>query len=235
MRHRLAWLLVTVAVAAAMSGAGYWQRQRGIEKERWLADFEAAQRRSPAALAEALREAPTPPRQVEGRLQRIDRLPWLLLDNQRRAEQVGTRALAFYRSADSAPLLVDFGWQAWDPQRRLPRLEPPPESLEARGLLVALPGQALRLADNPPIDAAAGPALLAYLDTDDLSAALGTPVYPGLLRLDPALPIGFVRDLDALPNTLPPERHYGYSVQWFGMASAVVAIYLVLLLRKPRT
>ena len=38
-------------------------------------------------------------------------------------------------------------------------------------------------------------------------------VAPRVLRLDPRQPLGYARDLDVLPNTLPPERHLGYAVQ----------------------
>jgi cytochrome oxidase assembly protein ShyY1 len=55
-----------------------------------------------------------------------------------------------------------------------------------------------------------------------------------VLKLDPAIPLGYARDLDVLPNTLPPERHLGYAVQWFGLALAVLATALVLTFRKPR-
>ena len=41
-----------------------------------------------------------------------------------------------------------------------------------------------------------------------------------------------MRDLDILPNTLPPERHLGYAVQWFGLAIAVLATALVVTVRK---
>jgi cytochrome oxidase assembly protein ShyY1 len=51
--------------------------------------------------------------------------------------------------------------------------------------------------------------------------------------LDPAIPLGYARDLDVLPNTLPPERHLGYAVQWFGLALAVLVTALVLTFRKP--
>ena len=57
---------------------------------------------------------------------------------------------------------------------------------------------------------------------------------PRVLKLDPALPIGYTRDLDILPNTLPPERHLGYAVQWFGLALAVFITALLLTLRTRR-
>jgi cytochrome oxidase assembly protein ShyY1 len=55
---------------------------------------------------------------------------------------------------------------------------------------------------------------------------------PRVLRLDPAVPLGHARDLDALPNTLPPERHRGYAVQWFGLAFATVVATVLLSLRR---
>ena len=49
-------------------------------------------------------------------------------------------------------------------------------------------------------------------------------------------PLGFARDLDVLPNTLPPERHLGYAVQWFALALAVLVTALVLTLpQRSRT
>ena len=60
---------------------------------------------------------------------------------------------------------------------------------------------------------------------------------PRVLKLDPALPLPaggppYVRDLDILPNTLPPERHLGYAVQWFALAIAVFLTALVVTFRK---
>ncbi|WP_345775980.1 SURF1 family cytochrome oxidase biogenesis protein, partial [Pseudoxanthomonas taiwanensis] len=57
---------------------------------------------------------------------------------------------------------------------------------------------------------------------------------PRVLRLDPELPLGYARDLELLPNTLPPQRHLGYAVQWFALAAAALAIALVLTLRRRR-
>jgi cytochrome oxidase assembly protein ShyY1 len=55
-----------------------------------------------------------------------------------------------------------------------------------------------------------------------------------VLRLDPALPGGYARDLELLPNTLPPSRHLGYAVQWFGLALTVLVVALVLEFRRHR-
>ena len=63
---------------------------------------------------------------------------------------------------------------------------------------------------------------------------LSAPLAPRVLRLDPALRIGYERDLELLPNTLPPDQHRGYAVQWFALAAAVLATALILTFRKRR-
>jgi cytochrome oxidase assembly protein ShyY1 len=46
-----------------------------------------------------------------------------------------------------------------------------------------------------------------------------------LILLDPEEPDGFVRNWTA-PG-FPPMRHVGYAVQWFGLALALLVIYIV--------
>jgi cytochrome oxidase assembly protein ShyY1 len=76
------------------------------------------------------------------------------------------------------------------------------------------------------------------IDTNLLARALHLPALaPRVLKLDPAqrLPAGapaYARNLDILPNTLPPQRHLGYAVQWFGLAATVLVTALVLTFRK---
>jgi len=66
----------------------------------------------------------------------------------------------------------------------------------------------------------------------ELAQDVKTPLAPRVLRLNPDLPIGYARDLDILPNTLPPEKHRGYAVQWFGLCIATIVLTLVLGLRN---
>jgi cytochrome oxidase assembly protein ShyY1 len=76
--------------------------------------------------------------------------------------------------------------------------------------------------------------LLTRVEPAALAAQLKLPALdPRLLRLDPALPLGYARDLELLPNTLPPERHRGYALQWFGLAFATFAAAAFMSLRPP--
>src|SRR3546814_19024501 len=99
-------------------------------------------------------------------------------------------------------------------------LAPPP----SHGILAAV------VAEQP-----AGQLLATGLDAPALREQLQQPALaPRVLRLDPAAPLGYARDLDVLPNTLPPERHLGYAVQWFALALAVLAIAALLTFRTRK-
>ena len=76
--------------------------------------------------------------------------------------------------------------------------------------------------------------LMARLDPDAIGAATKAMFVPRVVRLDPALKIGWTRDLNVLPNTLPPERHLGYAVQWWALSLAVFITALVLTFRKKK-
>lgn len=90
---------------------------------------------------------------------------------------------------------------------------------------------------GPALSAADAPQtwLATRLETTALRSALGRrDISSQVLRLDPALPVGYARDLEMLPNTLPPARHLGYAVQWFGLAAAVLVTATLLTWRARR-
>ena len=141
-------------------------------------------------------------------------------------------------------LLVDAGWWPLDGQRTLPvfgcplahdaavrgLLAPPPSTGLASGAALATSGPQRWLATRLEL-----PAIARELK-------LSTGIAPRVLRLDPqraqddagVMLAPGERDLDILPNTLTPERHLGYAVQWFGLAAAVFVVALVLTLRARR-
>ncbi|WP_338016018.1 SURF1 family cytochrome oxidase biogenesis protein, partial [Cognatilysobacter segetis] len=77
--------------------------------------------------------------------------------------------------------------------------------------------------------------LVVRLEPTAIAREFGLPALaPRVLRLDPALPFGYPRDLELLVNTLPPDRHRGYAVQWFGLAATLLVIALVLTFHRSR-
>lgn len=222
-----------LALALGFAALSNWQFGRGEQKQAWLTQVEAARSASPRALERAALDVSLNglPITVQGEIE-LRPSPRLLLDNQQREGRVGLREYVLARASGSegAWLLTDLGWLPLSADRRLPELDALPAQLAARGLLTDLPGQGLRLAANPVAEG--GVVLLNYLDTAELSEQTGLQILPRLLRLDPEIPIGHARDLDVLPNTLPPEKHRGYALQWAGLSLAALVITLLLFSRS---
>ena len=231
MKSKLALWLFALALICGFAALGRWQWQRAAEKQALLDQQAKAQNQSsPLSLADLSREPSRDLAWVQGR-GRFAETPVLLLDNQRRGDAVGVRVYRVFHPDDGRALLVDLGWLPLPADRHLPTLAPIPGTQTVRGLLTPPPasGLALGAAYTQPSPAQW---LMIRVDLADLSAALHSDLAPRVLRLDPKLPIGYPRDLELLSNTLPPERHRGYAVQWFGLAFATLITAIFLSLRR---
>lgn len=228
------WTLA-LSVAALCAALGSWQLQRMHAKQALLqASARVLQERQARPLALAADAARVRGYDWSAGEGRFLPLPAVLLDNQNRAGRPGVRAYRVFQPAQPAspPLLVELGWLPLPGDRRLPAV-PRPGDTQVSGLLLPPPSPGL----VAPAAAAQpdGTLLLVALEPQVVARALGLPALaPRVLRLDPALPLGYARDLDLLPNTLPPERHLGYAVQWFALAAAVLAIATLLTVRERR-
>lgn len=231
LKTRLALWLLTIALLSLLLGLGRWQLSRAVEKEAMLARVAAVlTQRDPRPLAEESARAGLDYAWTEGR-GRFVAGPALLLDNQRRGEAVGVEVFRVFQPEQGQALLVDLGWLPLDAQRHLPRSDAPASPLIVRGLLLPPPSPGLAL--GPAYDASDRERwLLTRIDIAALSGALNQPLAMRVLRLDPALPIGHARDLDILPNTLPPEKHRAYALQWFSLAAALLVLSLFLQFRR---
>lgn len=228
------WILA-LAVAGLFLHLGRWQDGRGDEKQRRLdavaAVLEARVPRPLAVAADPARAQGYDWAQGRGRF-----VPGslLLLDNQQRGGRVGVRAYGLFRPDAGVPLLVDLGWLPLPGDRRLPAVALPAGQLEVRGLLAPPPSPGLDV--GAPLTRRDGAWLMLRVDPAAVGAALRlhAPPAPRVLRLDPALRIGHARDLELLANTLTPERHRGYAVQWYGLALTLLVIASVLTYRSRR-
>lgn len=228
---RLLWGALALVVAGAFATLGFWQYGRAGEKQRWLDGYAAAMHAPPVTLAAALAGPPPDvPIRITGSVSFLH-TPALLLDNQQRQGRVGVRAYALAVAANrDAPLLVELGWMPMGADRALPQVGIPAGPQTIEGVLLPWPGQGLRLAENPW--EGKDSVLLTYLDRDEIGRKTGIWPYHGVLQPDPALALGYARDAGTLPNTLPPERHRGYAVQWWGLSVTVVVVYLILAWRR---
>ena len=231
---RIALVVLAVAVVAGFVSLGRWQLARGAAKENFLREYAAAVGAEAQPLARVLDEsalAAKLPRRVEGRGRYVPDAT-VLLDNQVRDGRVGVMVYTrFQPNGTAKSVLVNRGFVPMKPDRSLPDLpQPSTDELAIAGLLVKPPSAGYRLG-NARYDARAT-SLLAYLDLAVLAEDMRAALAPAVLELSGDAPFGFERRFEPLPNTLPPERHRGYAVQWFGLAAAVAVITLYLSFRR---
>ena len=227
------WALAVLAIASFTS-LGCWQTRRAVEKQAMLdAAAQVLQARAPVPLAAAA----DPARRRDYDWSRgegaFDARGPLWLDNQQRGGRAGVRAYRLFVPDRGTPLLVDLGWLPLPGDRTMPPIQRPPGRIEVRGLLTPPPSTGLALGGGLVRQGEGW--LLTRVDTVAIAASLGlsVPLAPRVLRLDPALPLGFDRDLQLLANTLPPDQHRGYALQWFALALLVLATALILTFRRP--
>jgi cytochrome oxidase assembly protein ShyY1 len=225
--------MLALLVIALFTWLGFWQLDRMHEKRAMLGAAGAVVQQRHAlplsAAADARRSSDYDWSAGSGR---FAALPPVLLDNQSRDDRAGVRAYRVFVPADAPPLLVELGWLPVPGDRRMPPVPRPDGEMRIAGLLAPPPSAGIATTIVQP--QADGTLLTIALDLPLLRRSLALPVLaPRVLKLDPAIPLGYARDLDVLPNTLPPERHLGYAVQWFGLALAVLVTALVLTFRKP--
>jgi cytochrome oxidase assembly protein ShyY1 len=210
----LAYTLLALAVAGGLASLGAWQLRRAAFKTELLAEIERAQS-APVRPIEAVLAGPMSFAKVDvSGTWLSDRL--IALDNQLQKGQAGVRWYAPLQLAQHT-LLVDLGWRAWrDRDCPLPLPELPPA--QVRGVLLPPPGAGLALGDA----SAAWPRLVTRLDITALEREFESPLLHFVLEPEGATTPSVRAEL------LPPERHRGYAVQWFGLSIAVIVIYLVL-------
>lgn len=231
--HLIVGWLLALAVIGGFARLGFWQSERAVEKQAMLDDAaHVLADRQPAGLDAA------------ADVQQRERYQWArgsgefatgaqwLLDNQQRDGRVGVSAYRIFIPDQGTPLLVDLGWLPLPGDRTMPSVERPPGAIVVEGLLSPPPSGGIALGAS--MAEASNGWLMLRVDIPAISAAAGTPLAVRVLRLDPASPLGYERDLALLPNTLPPDKHRGYALQWFGLAAAVLATALILTFRPRR-
>jgi cytochrome oxidase assembly protein ShyY1 len=232
MRSSLLWFLVlALLTSAGLASLGMWQWQRAADKEALLAGIDAAVAAPPMSLTDALQSSQDLRFRAVTLSGRLDLGHQVLLDNQLRDGQPGVRVyLPFVQEQGGAVVLIDGGWLAWpDRSTPPPRLTTSPGLEQRQSILLDPPGAGLQLgaslADNWPL-------LVTRIDLPDLRRRSGLPLLDWVAEDRDAPRAQSIR-----AGMLPPERHRGYAVQWFGLAATVLIIYFVLAwrsLRRPR-
>lgn len=228
------WTLAILVIVLFVR-LGQWQSHRAVEKQAMLdAAAKVLQHHDSKPLAVAADPARVRDYDWASGTGRFDARDVLLLDNQQRNGRAGVRAYRIFVPSQGEPLLVDLGWLPLGGERKLPQVPQPQGEMELRGLLAPPPSSGLAV--GAALGRQGDAWLMTRVDMAAIARASGmsVPLAPRVLRLDPAMQLGYERDLELLPNTLPPAQHRGYAVQWYALALAVLATALILTFRKRR-
>lgn len=151
----------------------------------------------------------------------------ILLDNQIQGGVAGYHVITPLRIEGSQiRILVNRGWIPLGSDRRvLPAIETPPAGVEVVGSAVVPSSQYLELA-KPQNESNGWQPVWQNLDMKRYRSSVPFPVQPVMILLDAASSAGgYVREWPR-PD-LRIEMNRGYALQWYGMAVALVVIYLV--------
>jgi surfeit locus 1 family protein len=161
---------------------------------------------------------------------RFDGERQFLLENIIINSRLGYYVLTPLRVTDDAPLLlINRGWFERDGAEIAPdTLVLPNGNVTVRGRVGSLPKAGYRMGEAIPAGAE-WPKRAVYPINDEIAAALGEPVQPFVLLMDPDDEHGFFRHW--IPEEMGPGRHYAYALQWFAMG-AVLAGLLIWNFRK---
>lgn len=224
----LGYALLALLTSVGLATLGAWQLQRADEKQHLLESIDRAGSESAVDLATALADRlDLHFRAViaQGRF-----LPerQILLDNQIRNGEPGVQVFVpLQLDAGGQVLLVDRGWLPWRERAEpLPVAAVGAETVAVEGLLLSAPAAGLALGAEVQQQ---WPLLVTRIDLADLERRLQQPLLDLVLE-DRETP----RAQSLRSGMLPPDRHRGYALQWFGLSLTVIIIFGVLAIRSWR-
>lgn len=213
--------LITLLAVVIMFALGLWQLERAEQKNQRLAMIESLANTSALSLSQVLdmsgdiRDLPIT---LSGNL---DPEQYLLLDNRIHQGRVGFEVLGLMTS-DLGNVMVNFGWIPGDPSRQhLPKVSLPRRLMAETGkvAIVDLNPMVSETADS----AKPGLKVIQQLDLGFIQQVYQLPLLPFIVQLDPGADVKFIRDWQ--PVVMSPQKHFGYAIQWFGLAIAGLLIY----------
>ena len=217
--------LLTALLLPLLLILGFWQLQREQEKLGLQQQHAARQNEAAVALEQLNPQDDLQYRQVEisGH---FDNAHSFLLDNRIHQGQVGYDLITPFVTTVDSVVLVNRGWLPQGASReQLPALESILGEVNLRGSVYVPVGTPLVLGAAEP--AAGWPRVIQVLEPTQMAAAAGyarRELFPYSVRLAEGAPGVLVRDWPVI--SMGPERHRGYAVQWFAMATMLLGLYL---------
>lgn len=219
-------VLAALAIALLLR-LGFWQLDRAQEKQQLMTLDQNFSKQSPVRWDPGLEL----PRHYERVVLQGRFLPQqLLLDNQHHQHQFGYHVLSPLLLANQKVVLIDRGWVRGEVTRKIfPDIDRPMDLVSLAGHAyypsekVMVLGQSIEIKDEQL-------AVVEWIDLKIISQFLHKSVYPFMIRLDKNEAYGFVREWPVV--SMSPQRHYGYAMQWFSLASVCLILFLALNVKR---
>ena len=149
------------------------------------------------------------------------------LDNKIHNGKPGLKVFSLFETTNNNLVLVSRGWIELEDRSKLPTINTTKNVLKVQGVL--RPESQDFVLENEEMNNKNNPILLQTVNLSELSNFLGKPLSPYILELSELSESAFVKTWQ--PINLSSFRHFGYAVQWFGLAVVLIVGY-VFFLRK---
>jgi surfeit locus 1 family protein len=229
-----AWVLATALFVAACIALGYWQLGRARQKQELIDEYTRGHATTIEITSRSLDGLAR--YQTVSAHGRYEAHRQVLLDNMPSADgHPGYRVITPFRRAGAHRLLlIDRGWLPLGVSReRLPAVDVADTARDIVGRIDHPPAPGLRLHPGEETRDATWPRVMNFPTTDELSAALGEPVEPLIVLLDPQATDGYDRRWQPASGR-GPARHVAYAVQWFAFAIVAAIVLVVVSVRRGR-
>ena len=153
-----------------------------------------------------------------------------LLDNKIYNGKPGLKVFSPFETTNNSLVLVSRGWVELENRSDLPTIKSSKNILKIQGVL--RPESKDFVLENEEMNNKNNPILVQTINLSELSNFLGKPLSPYILELSELSESAFIKTWQ--PINLSSFRHFGYAVQWFGLAIVLIVGY-VFFLRKGET
>jgi surfeit locus 1 family protein len=219
---RIGFTLLSLFFVILFCVLGVWQFQRYHFKKNLLATYDSRLKSIPKNLIPFSGSPDQWQFQhviVQGTL---DNAATMLVQNQLHEGQMGYEVLTPLKiSGEKRLLLVDRGWIASNKLDSLPKIDANPKTLTG---YIKLATESQFMLGKNIYDTQKIPLVMQKIDINELSGITQQSFFPFVLRLQTDLHDGLTQNW--IISTVMPERHLGYTIQWFLMAIVLIIAYL---------
>ncbi|ESS73595.1 hypothetical protein MGMO_15c00160 [Methyloglobulus morosus KoM1] len=234
MKYQRAPLIAYLCLLPILLALAVWQLNRAEEK-RTLLQLQA--QRQTARILTLTADIPASSETLLYKdiqaVGRYDNSHQFLLDNQVSKGKVGYFVLTPFRlTNENKAVLVNRGWLPMGKHRLdFPDIRVDGKETTVVGRINRFPMVGLQLA-GAEIPSDNWPALVQVVDTKILAKQLGYPLFNFQVELDERSANGFTREWQ-MPQTMTPEKHLAYAVQWFLLAITLTVLFIKYGFNKP--